>query len=373
MKFSGKKTVVLLFVLILLISGCSNGSRPPGSNGDAAQPAPEQTGQAGQQTPGGNEHAPPLNQPPGQGTAILPTAAEMARIGANEMGRIMILEYHVIGETDGRWARSYTSMRKDLEKLYQAGYVLTSLEDVIKGEISVPAGKTPVVLTFDDGTPGQFRYLVDPAGNTSIDPKSGVGVLTDFFAAHPDFGLEATFFINYYTPFGQGDDLSRKKIKEIIDLGMDIGNHSVNHLRMNTLSQEEVAKELALIVKKVRDIVPGSGYEVNTFALPFGIGTKDPEWSVRGEYQGVAYEHIGVLLVGSTPVVSPYHKRFTPYALERVQVYEDNLDKWLDYFDKNPLQRFVSDGDPKMVAFPAELAEHLRPDIEKTILTYERP
>ena len=293
---------------------------------------------------------------------------KLKEIGANELGRIMIIEYHVIGEEDDRWARSYISFRKDLEKLYEAGYVSVSLNDMIRGNIDIPAGKTPVVITFDDGTAGQFRYIEDENGQLIIDPKSGVGVLEEFYQDYPEFGLEATFFINYYTPFGQGSELSKKKIAHIIESGMDIGNHSVNHLKMNTLSKEEAAKELAPIVKMVNEIVPG--YKVETFALPFGIGTKETEWSVRGEHQGISYENIGVLLVGSTPAPSPYNKNFSPYALERVQVFEDNLDKWIKFFADNPEQRYISDGLADIVVIPEKNLEFADPNLKKEIITY---
>jgi len=51
-----------------------------------------------------------------------------------------------------------------------------------------------VVLTFDDSSPGQFRYLAQN-GSTSVDPDCAVGILEAFARRHPDFGLAATFFV----------------------------------------------------------------------------------------------------------------------------------------------------------------------------------
>ena len=82
-----------------------------------------------------------------------------ALVKANEAGQIMILEWHTIGEQEGRWARTYTNFRKDLEVLYEKGYRLVSLRDVVTNNIQIEAGYTPVVLTFDDGTEGHFRYI----------------------------------------------------------------------------------------------------------------------------------------------------------------------------------------------------------------------
>ncbi len=338
-----KKIYTLLLALLLLSAGCNNLDK--NMNGQSKEEEPQEEIQE-----------------------ILPDLDYLQEIGANELGRIMIIEYHTIGEEEGRWARTYTNMRKDLEKLYDAGYVAVSLNDMARGNLDIPAGKTPVVITLDDGTQGHFRFIEDEEGQLQVDPKSAVGILENFYEDYPDFGLEATFFINGYNPFGQSKELSDKKIKYIIEKGMDIGNHSVNHPQMNKLTQTEVAKELLPIVKLVDSLVPG--YKVETFALPFGIGTKEKEWAVKGQLEEATYENVAVLLVGSTPAPSPYNKKFDPYALERVQVFEDNLDKWLEFFEKNPEQRYISDGFDQIITLPESLLENLDPQTEKEVLSY---
>lgn len=299
---------------------------------------------------------------------------DLKEIKANEVGQIMILEWHVIGEKEGRWARTYENFRKDLETLYERGYRLASLRDVLNNNITTEAGLTPVILTFDDGTSGHFRYI-EQDGEMIADPTSAVGILKDLSTAYPDFGLEATFFVNKYPiPFEQ-KDYWQDKVKEVIELGMDIGNHTVTHPKLNKLSQEEVAKELALMVKMIEEVVPG--YKMDTLALPFGIKSQDINWAVKGEYQGTDYHNIGVLDVGSTPMKSPVAKGFDPTLLPRVQVFgegtEDNLLKWLDYFDKNSHLRYISDGNPETIAIPQEQVEKLDESRigEKQLIIYQ--
>src|SRR5919201_3462190 len=113
---------------------------------------------------------------------------------ANELGRVMILEYHKVDYPEERWTRTPENFRRDLETLYARGYRLQSLTGLIDGKITVPAGTTPVVLTFDDSSPGQFRYL-ERDQTAEIDPKSGIGVLAAFIREHPDFGRAATFYV----------------------------------------------------------------------------------------------------------------------------------------------------------------------------------
>ncbi|NLW23678.1 MAG: polysaccharide deacetylase family protein [Clostridia bacterium] len=297
------------------------------------------------------------------------TQIDLAEIKANEAGQIMILEWHVIGEKEGRWSRTYDNFRKDLETLYARGYRLVSLRDVATNNIAVEAGYTPVVLTFDDGTAGHFRYI-EKDGERIIDPNCAVGILKSFAEEHPDFGLEATFYINYYTPFGQKDSW-QDKIKEVIDLGMDLGNHTVNHKKLSQLSQEEVAREIGKMVQMVEQIVPG--YKLDTLALPHGINPKDVSWAVSGEYEGISYHNKAILLVGAGPIKSPVVKGFDATKLPRIQVFQEEFDKWLTYFDNNPDKRYISDGNPDTIAVPAAQA-HLVDESkigDKELIIYE--
>src|SRR3989442_10942569 len=91
----------------------------------------------------------------------------------NELGRVMILEYHKIDSPEQRWTRTPENFRRDLERLHARGYRLIALNDLLDGRIAVPAGTTPVVLTFDDSSPGQFRYVEENTA-VEIDPKSAV-------------------------------------------------------------------------------------------------------------------------------------------------------------------------------------------------------
>ena len=112
----------------------------------------------------------------------------------NELGRVMILEFHKIDYPEARWTRTPENFRRDLATLYAKGYRLIALGDLLDGRIVLPAGMTPIVLTFDDSSPGQFRYI-EQNGVLAIDPKSAIGILDAFTREHPDFGRAATFFV----------------------------------------------------------------------------------------------------------------------------------------------------------------------------------
>ncbi|MGH7356416.1 MAG: hypothetical protein ACRELS_17800, partial [Candidatus Rokuibacteriota bacterium] len=129
-------------------------------------------------------------------TAVLIVASFAAAGPAapNELGRVMILEYHKIDDPEDRWTRTPENFRRDLETLYARGYRLVGLNTLLDGRVDLPAGTTPVVLTFDDSSPGQFRYI-EKGGALQIDPRSAVGILEAFTREKPDFGRAATFFV----------------------------------------------------------------------------------------------------------------------------------------------------------------------------------
>ncbi|MDW7674761.1 MAG: hypothetical protein SCK28_09515, partial [Bacillota bacterium] len=101
---------------------------------------------------------------------------ELAKLGVNELGQVMVLMYHVIGDKEAEWARTRENFRSDLLRLYELGYRSVKMSDFLKGEIATAPGTTPVILTFDDGTPGHFRFIETDDG-LEVDPDSAVGIL----------------------------------------------------------------------------------------------------------------------------------------------------------------------------------------------------
>lgn len=281
---------------------------------------------------------------------------DLAKVKPNELGEIMILMYHGISGKEERWARQYENFRKDLETLYSQGYRLVKLTDVLEKNIKVPAGFTPVVLTFDDGQENNFRYIVED-GKLEIDPTSAVGIILDFAKEYLDMGTAATFFVNMSgLPFGQKEHW-KDKLRFLVENGMEIGNHTFDHANLGKISSEEVKRQVALQQEGVLEAVPG--YQQRSFALPFGIWPKDRDLVKKGDYLGTSYDYKAVLLVGSEPIPSPFDVKFDPYALPRVQAIQSELDRVLGRFQKYPEQRYISDGDPDTITFPTSLSATL--------------
>ena len=292
--------------------------------------------------------------------AILAVALQLATfvvagpLAPNELGRLMILEYHKVDYPEQRWTRTPENFRKDLETLYARGYRLIHLDDFIDGRITTPAGTTPVVLTFDDSSPGQFHYL-DKDGVPELDPKCAVAVLEAFSTEHPDFGHGATFYVlpGASKPnrlFNQ-PEYAGKKLQFLVSHGYEIGNHTLWHANLGKYDEPIVREQIAQAEVWIHRLVPD--YKIRTIALPLGVYPKEITWALQGSSKGTTYAYDAILEVSGGPAPSPFSKAFDAAHLPRIQAIEPELTHWLTYFDRHPEARFVSDGDPEVVTVPA--------------------
>lgn len=296
------------------------------------------------------EPSPALSDPP----------VDPASVEANELGQIPIIMHHRVTDGGGgEYDRSPEEFRAELEGLYEAGYRPVRVVDLVRGEIDVPAGTTPVALTFDDSSSEQFALT--PEGE--VDPDTAIGILMDVAATWEDAEPVASLYINA-GPFGVAE--SGPLLTWLHDHGFELGNHTLRHANLGQASAAEVRRELALGARVITDHVPEA--EVATLSLPLGIWPDPRDLAYMGEHEGDQYAHAGVLLVGAGPAPSPFSTDFDPLAIPRIRSSswdggEANYGSefWLQWFQDNPDQRYVSDGNPATVSFPGDRAEDLDP------------
>jgi peptidoglycan/xylan/chitin deacetylase (PgdA/CDA1 family) len=263
---------------------------------------------------------------------------------ANELGRFPILEYHRIDRPEARWTRTPENLRADLLRLWQNGYRTVPLADVVRKRIDLPAGTTPVVLTFDDSSPGQFRFI-ERQGRQVIDPDCAVGILEQFAADHPGFGHAATFYVlpGADPPnrlFNQ-PALAAQKLQYLAAHGYEIGSHTLWHADLSKYPEATVKRQLAGAQRDIERAVPG--YRLRSLALPLGGFPRDLSWAISGSADGVSYQHDAILKVAGGLALSPHDKTFDPHRLPRIQAIESELRLWLGELEK-PGRRYVSDG-----------------------------
>jgi hypothetical protein len=274
----------------------------------------------------------------------------------NELGKLPILEYHRIGPESSCWSRSPQDFRRDLELLYKSGYQSLAMSNYLHGKIDIRTGTHPVILTFDDSSPGQFRYLVQN-GKKEIDPDCAVGILLDFKRRHPDFGANATFFVlpaadEPNRVFGQ-PEYESDKLAKLAELGFEIGNHTFWHANLQKYEAGMVRKQIALAVQAIQSAVPG--YNVQALALPLGLYPKNLNWAVEGSYNNITYHNAGILKVSGGPAPSPFNSHWNPLHLPRIQVTGKSLEGLIHYYEKHPDEIFTSDGRSDTASFPASL------------------
>ena len=80
-----------------------------------------------------------------------------ASVHADELGAVPVLMYHqLVASPKGDYDQTPAQFRTELEQLYTHGYRTVTAADLVAGRIDIPAGKHPMVLTFDDSTVSQF-------------------------------------------------------------------------------------------------------------------------------------------------------------------------------------------------------------------------
>ena len=304
--------------------------------------------------------------------AAPPTTAEATRTARpervagrlpNELGEVPVVMHHEIREDRvGEYDQTPAEFRAELELLWRQGYWPVRAADLATGRLgSVPAGKTPVVLTFDDST--QFQFSYDARGR--IKPDTAIGVLLAFQREHPAFPLAGTFYVNR-EPFG-GVARGKQMLRWLVDHGFELGNHTKDHVPFSRLSgPDEVQRELVLGNDVITDAVPG--YRVETMSLPLGVLPKPRSLAVRGRWNGRSYGFRGVMLVGAGPAPSPFSKSFDGAGIPRIRSghlpWRGQADAgawyWLRELERNPERRYVSDGDRATIAFPRALEDELR-------------
>jgi peptidoglycan/xylan/chitin deacetylase (PgdA/CDA1 family) len=359
-------------LLIATVSAAGCTSAAPSEGGGNSLPSPPAQ-QAEAPAPSVETQPTPEPKPPLPAWVTPVTDENFAQVvekhRPNELGKVLVLEYHHFGEEEERWTRTYANFRKDLETLYAKGYRAVNLLDYLSGEMKLPAGTSPVILTFDDSPKNQFP-AVKKDGKLEPDPKSPVTIMLQFAREHPDFGLAGTFYVKFTEVPFEEEDSWKEKLQFLVQHGFEVANHSYTHDNLSILDDTGVRRSLGMNVKRIKEALPD--YDGGTLALPLGLMPKNPALAIEGEWEGTRYKHRAVLLAADSPNYSFYDKRLNVYELQRTQAIDSEFARWFVYLEKH---RYISDGDPDTVVVPESYKEHLNPEKvqNKKVRTYPDP
>jgi peptidoglycan/xylan/chitin deacetylase (PgdA/CDA1 family) len=309
----------------------------------------------------------------GRAPTPLPTDTALRAAAAartpNELGRIPVLMYHLIEDRDGTYRVARTHFRDQLRELHRRGYRPVTLSAVLDRTIDLPRGFSPVVLTFDDASPSQFRYI-DRNGTLEVDSLSGWGILQRFAAEHPDFPPVGVWcllsaaqagrsFFGDKGIEGQQSAWRFRKVRALVDAGGELCNHTQWHARLDRSAPALVQEQIAKLQLAVDSAVPG--YRVRSFALPLGIWPKERALAFAGAWTDpkggatVRYAHEAVMTIGGGLLQSPHAPGFFDAGPRRVIVPREEVltpPLFTALLDRIERVRYVSDGNPETVAAP---------------------
>lgn len=170
----------------------------------------------------------------------------------------LMLMYHAVAAgkecPDWPWAVSMQRFRAQLDFLAEAGYRTPTMRELVEAPERF-AGERTAVITFDDGY---------------VDNLYACEVLASR-------GMRASWFVvtgSIGRPPGWPDDgrpggrmLNAGELRAMQAAGMEIGSHTVNHVRLTEADDATLATELADSRKQLEDTL---GQSVFSFAYPYG-------------------------------------------------------------------------------------------------------
>lgn len=314
------------------------------------------------------------------------TAEDYQNNNVDELGEVPIMMYHGIhhkknsdteytgGNVDKEgYQRTTESFKTDLEFYYNEGYRMIRLVDYVDGDIDVELGKSPIILTFDDGLSNNIKVTgLDKNGDIIIDPNSAVGILESFKEKYPDYNVTATFFIN--GGLFQQEEYNEKILNWLVDNGYDIGNHTYSHVNFTNVDSTRSEEEIGKIYDVLDNIIPEK--YINIVALPFGspysLNHSNMQYIFNSNYNGKKYTTKSTLRVGWKAESSPFSIDFNSKFLKRIRAYDNNGEEFDIEMNFKLLKnnKYISDGNVDTVVIPSDKSNILNKNIEKEIKTY---
>ncbi len=175
---------------------------------------------------------------------------------AGQHGPVMLV-YHAVlpGSTtpDWPWAVSMLRFRDQLDFLVTQGYTTPTMGELV-AEPHQWTGRT-VVITFDDG------YCDNLAACEELQKRNMRAtwfIVTGSIGREPDWPRDAR---------SDGRLLNIAELREMRAAGMEIGSHTVSHVRLTEVDDDSLHQELTESKMTLEEVL---GSAVDSFAYPYG-------------------------------------------------------------------------------------------------------
>jgi len=208
---------------------------------------------------------------------------------AGQYGPIMLM-YHAVMPGRSRpawpWAVSMWQFCAHLDFLTRERYSLLTMSDLVSAPATVWSGRT-AVITFDDG------YVDNFAACEELEKR---GMRASWFIVSGSVGKRPQ-----WPEDGRPDArlLNAAELRQMQTLGMEIGSHTVNHVRLTELADARLTSELVDSKSALEDML---GNAVTSFAYPYGAwDTRCTEAVQRAGYIAACTTRTGWALRDNEP------------------------------------------------------------------------
>lgn len=201
------------------------------------------------------------------------------------------------------WFVNVSEFKAILQRLHERGYMLVRMRDASRGSISLPEGRKPLVLSFDDVN--YYEYMKgygfasrmvltddgriactyqDRDGRTGISQEADcVPVLEAFIEEHPDFSYNGARGIiavtgyegvlGYHDPDAEADTL-KALVGALKSKGWEFASHSWGHHHRAYSSRTVAARKAWRDIRRWEaEVEPYTG-RTDMFITPFGVDTR---------------------------------------------------------------------------------------------------
>ena len=203
----------------------------------------------------------------------------------------LALMYHSVQKVRGTpswpWAVSLGQLEEHLDLLAREGWTTCALSELSTQTGQNAKGRT-VAITFDDGFEDNLAAL---------EALVRRGMRASWFVVTGSIG-KAPGWPDAGRPTGR--ILNASELRNMVDLGMEVGSHGHTHSRLPGLSQARVANELTGSRKMLEDIL---GRRILSFSYPYGDWDDQCEAAVaRAGYVTACTTRTGVATRDANPL-----------------------------------------------------------------------
>ncbi len=329
-----KLPILLLLLVAAMLTGCQPGNVPSTAIQTTPIPSIERTQE--EFSPGN------INQQP-QDSPIMPTEKPETRQVIATVWReaplVPILMYHRFSpQTGGSTSRYMTDLAEfdqHLIALNEAGFSLVALQDWLRGEIHIPEGRRPLIITMDDLFYADQISLDEDGQPASY---SGIGRLWQFSHENPDFGFQVALFFNlgdkgYANQYANGrftvQEGWRQAQAEAIAWGIENGaipfNHFYEHPFLDRLSPDEILWQLTENDRALREALALVGKEDLSKSLPNILALPYVVWPVSESGKQILFDYRNP---EGAPVAAILEANTSAYPRLNPAPFSTDFDRW---------------------------------------------